>query len=252
MISPASVSVSQRRLRGCTTPATTGPSRPRLAVDNADLHGKKTVFKFCHVLSSRLDSAGYIGVFTIDSGAHDDRPCRSSSGVDVISTCATPRAAAARPAYSGCRRAYRLAGHRVRPHPRRFVTPFRPRTTFSAPGHPPDMDVKLLEATDDPEDLICRQHATTQRHLRQQPVVRGEMLSSTETRESNPERLRAFVDSVYFGPFLTRRRLSPSKACPAPDGPDHPSPTRLIDGRRCRTSPSTTWTPKTSARGNWS
>jgi len=34
---------------------------------------KKTVFKFCHVLSSRLDSAGYIGVFTIDSGAHDDQ-----------------------------------------------------------------------------------------------------------------------------------------------------------------------------------
>ena len=32
---------------------------------------KKTVFKFCHVLSSRLDAAGYIGVFTIDSGAHD-------------------------------------------------------------------------------------------------------------------------------------------------------------------------------------
>ncbi|MFB6224222.1 MAG: RAD55 family ATPase [Haloarcula sp.] len=34
---------------------------------------KKTVFKFCHVLSSRLDSAGYIGMFTIDSGAHDDQ-----------------------------------------------------------------------------------------------------------------------------------------------------------------------------------
>ena len=32
---------------------------------------KKTVFKFCHVLSSRLDTAGYIGVFTIDSEAHD-------------------------------------------------------------------------------------------------------------------------------------------------------------------------------------
>jgi KaiC/GvpD/RAD55 family RecA-like ATPase len=32
---------------------------------------KKTVFKFCHVLSSRLDAAGYVGVFTIDSGAHD-------------------------------------------------------------------------------------------------------------------------------------------------------------------------------------
>ncbi len=34
---------------------------------------KKTVFKFCHVLSSRLDSAGYIGVFTIDSSAHDEQ-----------------------------------------------------------------------------------------------------------------------------------------------------------------------------------
>jgi len=34
---------------------------------------KKTVFKFCHVLSSRLDAADYIGVFTIDSGAHDQQ-----------------------------------------------------------------------------------------------------------------------------------------------------------------------------------
>jgi KaiC/GvpD/RAD55 family RecA-like ATPase len=34
---------------------------------------KKTVFKFCHVLASRLDTAGYIGVFTIDSGAHDEQ-----------------------------------------------------------------------------------------------------------------------------------------------------------------------------------
>jgi len=34
---------------------------------------KKTVFKFCHVLSSRLDAAGYIGVFTIDSSAHDQQ-----------------------------------------------------------------------------------------------------------------------------------------------------------------------------------
>ena len=34
---------------------------------------KKTVFKLCHILSSRLDAAGYIGVFTIDSGAHDDQ-----------------------------------------------------------------------------------------------------------------------------------------------------------------------------------
>jgi len=34
---------------------------------------RETVFKFCHVLSSRLDSAGFLGVFTIDSNAHDDR-----------------------------------------------------------------------------------------------------------------------------------------------------------------------------------
>mgnify|MGYP000554328936 CR=1 FL=1 len=34
---------------------------------------KKTVFKLCHVLSSRFDSAGYLGVFTIDSAAHDDQ-----------------------------------------------------------------------------------------------------------------------------------------------------------------------------------
>ena len=34
---------------------------------------KQTVFKFCHVLSSRLDSAEYLGLFTIDSSAHDDQ-----------------------------------------------------------------------------------------------------------------------------------------------------------------------------------
>lgn len=34
---------------------------------------RETVFKFCHVLSSRLDAADYIGVFTIDSGAHDEQ-----------------------------------------------------------------------------------------------------------------------------------------------------------------------------------
>ena len=32
---------------------------------------RQTVFKFCHVLSSRLDSAEFLGVFTIDSSAHD-------------------------------------------------------------------------------------------------------------------------------------------------------------------------------------
>jgi KaiC/GvpD/RAD55 family RecA-like ATPase len=34
---------------------------------------RETVFKFCHVLSSRLDAAGYLGVFTIDTGAHDEQ-----------------------------------------------------------------------------------------------------------------------------------------------------------------------------------
>ncbi len=34
---------------------------------------QQTVFKFCHVLSSRLDSAGFLGLFTIDSSAHEDQ-----------------------------------------------------------------------------------------------------------------------------------------------------------------------------------
>jgi KaiC/GvpD/RAD55 family RecA-like ATPase len=34
---------------------------------------QQTVFKFCHVLSSRLDSSGYLGLFTIDSSAHDEQ-----------------------------------------------------------------------------------------------------------------------------------------------------------------------------------
>jgi len=34
---------------------------------------KETVFKFCHVLSSRLDSAEFLGIFTIDSSAHDEQ-----------------------------------------------------------------------------------------------------------------------------------------------------------------------------------
>ncbi|MFB6311988.1 MAG: hypothetical protein ABEH64_12510 [Salinirussus sp.] len=32
---------------------------------------EETIFKFCHVLSSRIDAAGYLGAFTIDEGAHD-------------------------------------------------------------------------------------------------------------------------------------------------------------------------------------
>jgi len=34
---------------------------------------EQTVFKFCHVLSERLDGAGFLGFFTIDSNAHDNR-----------------------------------------------------------------------------------------------------------------------------------------------------------------------------------
>lgn len=34
---------------------------------------QQTVFKFCHVLSSRIDSAEFLGVFTIDSSAHDQQ-----------------------------------------------------------------------------------------------------------------------------------------------------------------------------------
>jgi hypothetical protein len=34
---------------------------------------RKTTFKFCHVLSSRLDSAGFLGVFSIDASAHDEQ-----------------------------------------------------------------------------------------------------------------------------------------------------------------------------------
>ncbi|MEF8776315.1 MAG: hypothetical protein V5A43_07410 [Haloarculaceae archaeon] len=34
---------------------------------------RRTVFKFCHVLSSRLDNSEYVGLFTIDDTAHDDQ-----------------------------------------------------------------------------------------------------------------------------------------------------------------------------------
>ncbi|MFB6163403.1 MAG: RAD55 family ATPase [Halococcoides sp.] len=34
---------------------------------------RKKVFKFCHVLSSRLEAADYLGLFTIDTGAHEDQ-----------------------------------------------------------------------------------------------------------------------------------------------------------------------------------
>ncbi|MFT4949105.1 MAG: KaiC/GvpD/RAD55 family RecA-like ATPase [Natronomonas sp.] len=34
---------------------------------------EKTVFKFCHVLSSRLEGAGFVGLYTIDESAHDQQ-----------------------------------------------------------------------------------------------------------------------------------------------------------------------------------
>lgn len=34
---------------------------------------RQTVFKFCHVLSARLDNSEYVGLFTIDDTAHDDQ-----------------------------------------------------------------------------------------------------------------------------------------------------------------------------------
>ncbi|MUV90194.1 hypothetical protein GJ629_10075 [Halapricum sp. CBA1109] len=54
-----------------------GADRGRLALSSLSTMltytDRKTVFKFCHVLSSRLDAAEYLGLFTIDSGAHDDQ-----------------------------------------------------------------------------------------------------------------------------------------------------------------------------------
>lgn len=34
---------------------------------------RKTTFKFCHVLSQRLDAAGFVGFFALNTGAHDDQ-----------------------------------------------------------------------------------------------------------------------------------------------------------------------------------
>lgn len=54
-----------------------GVDRGRLGLTNLSTMvtytDKQTVFKFCHVLSSRLDSAGFLGLFAIDSSAHDDQ-----------------------------------------------------------------------------------------------------------------------------------------------------------------------------------
>jgi len=59
------------------TLANNGADDGRFALDSLSTMltytDRKTVFKFCHVLSSRFDSAGYVGLFTIDSEAHDDQ-----------------------------------------------------------------------------------------------------------------------------------------------------------------------------------
>jgi len=50
-----------------------GPTRAVLALDDADLHGQEDRLQALSHPLSRLDAAGYVGVFTIDSGAHDDQ-----------------------------------------------------------------------------------------------------------------------------------------------------------------------------------
>jgi len=54
-----------------------GLDRGRLGLTNLSTMvtyaDRQTVFKFCHVLSSRLDAAAFLGVFTIDSSAHDQQ-----------------------------------------------------------------------------------------------------------------------------------------------------------------------------------
>jgi KaiC/GvpD/RAD55 family RecA-like ATPase len=56
---------------------TAGVDRIRLGLDTLSTMvtytDPKTVFKFCHVLTSRIDSGGYLGVFTIDAAAHDEQ-----------------------------------------------------------------------------------------------------------------------------------------------------------------------------------
>ncbi|WP_338729157.1 RAD55 family ATPase [Haladaptatus sp. DJG-WS-42] len=52
-----------------------GITRTRLALDSVSTLLSyvevRTVFKFCHVLTARLEAVGYLGVFTLDTGAHD-------------------------------------------------------------------------------------------------------------------------------------------------------------------------------------
>lgn len=51
--------------------------RSRVALNTLSLmvtySDRQTVFKFCHVLAERLDSAGFLGLFTFDTGVHDDQ-----------------------------------------------------------------------------------------------------------------------------------------------------------------------------------
>ena len=59
------------------TLANNGAGRGRFALSSLSTmltySDTKTVFKFCHVLSTRFDNTGYVGLFTIDSGAHDEQ-----------------------------------------------------------------------------------------------------------------------------------------------------------------------------------
>lgn len=57
--------------------AETGTQRGRLGVVSLSTmlaySDRETVFKFCHVLASRLESVGYVGLFSVDAAAHDDQ-----------------------------------------------------------------------------------------------------------------------------------------------------------------------------------
>jgi len=55
----------------------TGTFRARLGLASLSAvleeTNRKTTFKFCHVLTSRLNSAGFLGLFTIDATGHDEQ-----------------------------------------------------------------------------------------------------------------------------------------------------------------------------------
>lgn len=54
-----------------------GVDRSRLALSSLSTMltytDQQTVFKFCHVVTSRIDTAGHLSAFTIDSSAHDQQ-----------------------------------------------------------------------------------------------------------------------------------------------------------------------------------